>query len=682
MHLFAASWAVLLLPLAGLGASYLAETRRGSAVAVVAASWLTLLATLVVLFATVAGLPTLHQSSLTFWTFPVTQTPFNSAASTLLSPNFQVGVGYWDTPAATVLAVAVVIAVLFSQTQMMSQLRSDQRLAGLMRLTAILLFGALSLILAPGLFQVVVGFELCGFAAALILGSGLAAQAGAVARRTYVAWRVGALSLLLGVVFIYVKFSGAIEVASTSAKHPAKALSPNGLNLASLAAIWTAATHGQVHGVGGRTLTLAAVLIVLAVVCTAGLIPFHGLWRGLTGAPGGTAGALLAVLGVALAAALADQVFPLMRLAPGVLPALTVLAAISGVVMAALAVREPDLRRFGAFVASSLSASVLVGFGLGSPSAAVAMAVSSIVTIAALMGAVSHLSRDLRIQTVRRLRPAWSQARGAVWILLGSLLAAVGLVGSGTFFGRSALLAASISGAGRGFPNPDLVVRLAGGGGELVSSLLVAWACGRVAAAALRGPDLTDPREARAARRHLSQARPGSQIPVLQGLVVVSLLSGLVSLPAIRFGIGTFLASGKGHNIIPFDWLAIGASLILPLLVAAAALATTAESSPGMADEGSWVAWADGARLTGLLERALIGWPGRALVFLTLRVLDPLSDSAVRALEESPLPPAPERSRLAGWRIGAPAAALGLVIVAVGILVWVGAVHPAAVGAP
>ncbi len=682
MHLFAASWAVLLLPVAGLGVSYLAETRRGSAVAVVAASGLTLLAALVVLFATVEALPALHQSSLTFWTFPVTQTPFNSAASTLLSPNFQVGVGYWDTPAATVLAVAVVIAVLVAQTQMMSQLRSDQRLAGLMRLTEILLFGALTLILAPGLFQVLVGFELCGFAAALILGSGLGAQAGMVARRTYVAWRVGAMSLLLGVVFLYVKFSGAVEVASTSAKHPAKALSPNGLNLASLTAIWTAATRGQVHGVGGRTLTVAAVLIVVAVVCTAGLVPFHGLWRGLVGAPGGAAGALLAVLGVGVAGALANQVFPLMRLAPGVLPALTVLASISAVVMSALAVREPDLRRFGAFVSASLSASVLVGFGLGSPSAAVAMAVSSIVTIGALMGAVGHLSRDLRIPTVRRLRPAWDQARGTVWILMGALAAAVGLVGGGTFFGRAAVLAASISGSGRGLPTEDVMVRLVGGGGELLSSLLVAWACGRVAAAAVRGPGLTDPREARAARRHLNQARPGSQLAVLRALVVVALLSGLVSIPALHFGIGNILASAKGKNLLPFDWAALGATLILPVLVAAAALATTPDPARATAGEGNWLAWVDGTGLASGLERALIGWPGRVLAMLTVRVLDPLSDSAVRALEDGTSLPTAETSRLGGWRLGVPAATLGLVIVAVGILVWVGAVHPASVGGP
>ena len=162
MNIFDATWALLLLPIAGVGASYLAETRRGAAMAVAVFSWLTVLAGLIVLGAAVHALPQTHQSTLVFWTFPVTQTPFNAASTTLLSPNFQVGVGYSANAAAVVLVVAVALAVALGQTQMMSQLRSDPRLSGLMRMTGVLGFGAVLLIMAPGLFQTLLGFELCG----------------------------------------------------------------------------------------------------------------------------------------------------------------------------------------------------------------------------------------------------------------------------------------------------------------------------------------------------------------------------------------------------------------------------------------------------------------------------------------------------------------------------------------
>ena len=170
---FDAAWALLLLPLAGVGMSFLAETRRGSALAALVSSWLTVLVALVLLGATVAKLPTLHQSTLSFWAFSVTQSPFNAATKTLLAPNFQVGFGYSATQIATVLALTVALVVLLGQTQIWVQLRGDARLATLMRLPGLLSFSALILIMAPGLFQVVVGFELCGLFSALLIGSGL-----------------------------------------------------------------------------------------------------------------------------------------------------------------------------------------------------------------------------------------------------------------------------------------------------------------------------------------------------------------------------------------------------------------------------------------------------------------------------------------------------------------------------
>ncbi len=681
MQVFDAAWALLLLPIGGVGASYLAETRRGAAMAVLVSSCLTVLVAVIVLGATVHALPHTHQSTLTMWTFAVTQTPFNSAATTLLSPTFQVGLGYWATPTAGILVVTVALAVALGQAQMMSQLRSDQRLAGLMRLTGVLNFGAVLLIMAPGLFQTLVGFEVCGLAAALAVGSGLGADSGRVARRVYLSWRAGALALLLAVVFLYVKFSGAIEVAST-AHHKGPAISPYGLNLASLATMWRLAVRGQVHGVGGRTLTVAAVLILVAAGCACGTIPVHGLWRGLSRAPGATAAVLSAIVGVAVGAALVAQAFPLLALASGVLPALTVLAALSALVTAALALREDDLRRFGALAVASLSSSVLVAFGLGSPASALAMAVPAVVVGLALTGTLSHLTRDLRVARVHRLGPAWEHARPAVVTLLGALVACAGLAGSGTFFGRSAALTAALSGPGRGLPEAGAWFRILGGGGEVIAAMLLAAACARVAAFALRGQEPTDPREAREARRHLRQARPGGQLTILRVGVVLALLSGLVSFPAIHWGVGALLASPHQGTALAANGLSLALTLVLPAVAFGAALALAPVPPVPAAGDPFWLPWADGSQLARAGEVLVLGWSGRAVVAFTNRVLDPLFDSAAAALSD-----ASELGGRAvpGWMgpgLGAGTAALAVVLIAVGVLVWIGALHPAGLGAP
>ncbi len=682
MHLVDAAWAVLLLPVAGVGASYLTETRRGAATAVVGGSWLTLVAALLVVAGAVAKSPEIHQATVTLWSFPVTQSPFNAASSTLLAANFEVGFGYAATPVAAALVATVTLAVLLGQSQIMSQLRSDPRLPSLMRLTALLAFGAIAVIMAPGLFQVVLGFELCGLAAALLIGSSSRAGTGRVARRVYVGWRLGALSLLLATVFIYVKFAGQVEAVATSTVH--KGVTPNryGLNFSALESIWAAAAHGQVHGVGGRTLTLAAVLIVVAAASACGILPLQGLWRGLVRAPGASAAVVLPVVGVAIGTSLLAQTYALLTVASAVLPILTVLASTSAVVMAGLALRERRVMRLAALTSGSLASSSVVGFGLGSSAGGVAFAVSGILVVGVLAGTATHLSRDLRVDTLARLGPAWRLARTSVLLLLGALGAAAGVVGVGTFFGRSAVLSAALSGPGEGLADPGWLARLVGGCGLLAAGFLLAVTFGRVVKAATSGVESSDPREARAARRHLSQARPGNQVVILRIGLALALLSGLLSLPGLHYGLGSFLSTHRAANALGFNWVALGLTLLLPLAGTAIGFAVFPIVDPDRQQIRRWADWLDGSAAADLAERVAIGWPGRAVAFVTQAVMEPLSDSATQAVTRTFDPNWPASDQPTSWGLRSAAATLAAVAVGVGILVWVAVAHPGGVGAP
>jgi len=684
---FAVALAVLLLPPAGLGLSYLAETRRGVASAVLFTSWLGLAAALVLLGAVVAGGRVAHSETLTFWSFAVSQTPLHAAAGTSLAETFAVGMGYAANPMTAVLALLVALVTLLCELQLLIQFRRDPRLGQLIRLCNLLGWGALLVVLAAELFQVLVGFEICGLAAALLVGSALGGRAGGAARSGYLIWRAGALSLLLGVAFIYVKFSGSVATAglaatTAAAKHKVVLPTPDGLNLTALDRIWVAATKGLVHGVGGRSLTLAAVLILVAAVCACGQLPGHGLGRALSSAPGAAAGLVLAVAGGVVGTGLLLQTFTLLRWASGVLPALVVLATLTSLAAAVLALREHRLRRLAAWLALSQTAWALAGIGLGSPAAALAVLTSSALATAALMGVVSSLGRDQRVESIDQLGAAWRLARPTVLLLLAALAAITGVVGLGTFFGHVAVLAVAFGAAGHGVPTPPALFSAIAAGGEIVAMLLLAAAAARVALIAMRGEESADPREARLVRRQLAQGRGLRPLWPSWAATALALVSGLVSLPGISFGMGGFLSSRAGASALPWQGTALLVVLIVPLLAVVAVAARRRQLRIINAEDPAWVGWVDGTRLASSADTWGFGIPARVVEFVQSRTLSPAGDAAASVVAElSRLEPPTTRGWFS-WGVGSGLAALAGVALTIALVIWAVTGSHAGLGLP
>jgi NADH:ubiquinone oxidoreductase subunit 5 (subunit L)/multisubunit Na+/H+ antiporter MnhA subunit len=674
--IFTVCLAVILLPLLGVILSFLAETRRGIASAVVATSWLALIAALVLLVAGVAGGRVVHQDTFTFWSFPVVQRPFNAATTTTLAQTFEVGVGYAASSTTAILAVVVTLVTLLCELQMMIQFRRDPRLGQMTRLANLLSFGALLVVLAPELFQTLVGFEVVGFVAALLVGSGVGQNAGSAARSGYLVWRAGALSLLLGVAFIYLKFSGAIATAAAAAaaaaaKQKIVLPTPDGLNLVALSKIWVAATKGTVPGVGGRSLTLAAVLILVAAACACGQVPGHGVWRSLGNAPGAAAGLVLAIAGAVVGTALLLQAFPLLRLASGVLPTLIVLGTVSSLVASGLALREHRLRRLAVWLAASQTGLVLAAIGLGSPAAALALLISSALATAALLGVVSSLGRGQRVDSIDQLGAAWRLARPTVLLLLAGMAAITGVVGVGTFWTHAP-----------GSPTAPALFRDLAAAGAILSMLLLTAAAARVALIAIRGEESRDPREARLVRRQLAQGRGlGSLWPSLVA-TGLALVSGFVSLPGIAYGVGGLLAVRSGITVLPLQWTGLLAALIVPLLAGAVMAVRRGNLTSSASDDPRWFAWADGTRLAISADAWAAGLPARAVMMTQTRALDPIGDAAASGLADlATLKPVTGRQR-PSWGVSASLVALAGLALTVALVIWVVASNAAGVGVP
>ncbi|HUY55634.1 MAG TPA: hypothetical protein VMV23_10805 [Candidatus Nanopelagicaceae bacterium] len=668
--------AVLLLPIAGLALSYLAETRRGVASVVLFTAWLALVAALVLLGAVVAGGRVTHSTTYTFWSFQVVQSPFNAVAKTILAQTFKVGVGYLATPTTAVLAVVVMLATLLSELQLVIQYRRDPRLGHLARLSSLLGTGALLVVLAPELFQTLLGFEICGLAATLLVAAALGGRAGGAARSAFLTWRVGGLSLLVGVAFIYLKFSGSVATAAATAvaaaaKHKVVLPTPDSLNLTALDQIWVAATKGLVHGVGGRSLTLAAVLILVAAVFACGQLPGHGLVRNLANAPGAAAGLVVAVAGGVVGVALLLQTFTLLRWASGVLPALLMLATLTSVVAAVLAYRERRLRRLAVWFALSQTAWSLAGIGLGSPAAATSVLCSSALATVALLGVVSSLGRDQRVDSIDQLGAAWRLARRPVLVLLAALAAITGVVGVGTFFGHVAVLTVALGTAPHGAPMPPALFRQIAAAGEIVAMLILSAAAARVALIAMRGQESADPREARLVRRQLAQGRGLRRLWPSVAATALALVSGLVGLPSLGWGLGAFMGPRDGVTALPFQGLALLAVLIVPLLGVALMAVRRRQLTISTQDDPSWVAWADGTRLATAADAFAFGVPARLVEFAQSQVISPAGDAAAGTAGDLARLDPPSARGWFRWSMVSSLATIAGLALMVAVVIWV-----------
>jgi NADH:ubiquinone oxidoreductase subunit 5 (subunit L)/multisubunit Na+/H+ antiporter MnhA subunit len=391
---------------------------------------------------------------------------------------------------------------------------------------------------------------------------------------------------------------------------------------------------------------------------------------------------VVAIAGAVLGTALLLQAFPLLRLASGVLPALVVWGTVSSLLASLLALREHRLRRLAVWLAASQTGLVLAAIGLGAPAAALALLISSALATAALLGVVSSLGRDQRVDSIDQLGAAWRLARPTVLLLLISLAAVTGVLGVGTFFGHAAVLAAAFGTVAHGSPTAPRLFRDLAAGGAILTMLLLTAASVRVALIAIRGEESRDPREARLVRRQLAQGRGlGSLWPSLAA-TGLALVSGLVSLPGISYGVGGLLAVKAGATALPLECGALLAALVVPLQAGAVMAARRGNLTTSASEEPPWFAWADGTRLAISADAFGSGLPARGVMLVQARALDPVGDAAASGLADlMKMEPVAGTVRLS-WGVSASLVALAGLALTVALVIWVVASNGAGVGVP
>lgn len=409
------TWAIVVLPLVGVGASFLAESARRAAQAGIFFTALALAVSMVVLIFRLTHQIPAYENTETFWDL---LSGSGSTGPHAIAGEFPVFWGIRVDPLSVTFMATVLFASLIAQVHALGSLRGDGGFRRFFWVAEVLTFGLLACIVSPNLFQFWLGWSVAGVAAWMLAAHHWhrAATAG-LATRAFTVLRVADVALLAGLIMTFAKFG--LSVSQRPAANGATTNDPFSFSV--LGPEWHLGHTGGVGGVGARTLVVIAVLFVVAAVIRAAVGPLHIWLSGALDAP--PAGlALIAVSALVPAAVLLARVYPLLLEAPHLLAVLGLVGAAGAVGGAALALGQRDIFRIGMFAVSSQAGLILATLGMGGYSPALFIAFTGSFLTVVFFLAAGNLSRGFRSRNIgdcggaRRWMPRTTLALGA-WAL-------------------------------------------------------------------------------------------------------------------------------------------------------------------------------------------------------------------------------------------------------------------------
>jgi NADH-quinone oxidoreductase subunit L len=556
------TWAVVLLPLVGVGVAFLAESPRRAAQTGIAFTGLAFGAAVAVLIFRLTHNVALYENTQTFWDLQTTSA--SPADSSLFSSDFLVLWGIRVDPLSVAFMASALLLSLAAQLHALASLRGDAGFRRFFWLAGLLTFGLLALIASPNLFQLWLGWEVTGVAAWMLAAHHWQRSGtGALSTRTFVVLRIADLALLVGLVMTYAKFGR--SVGSRPPTSGAQATDPFSFSV--LATQWHLGHFGGVAGVGARTLVVLAVLFVLAAVIRSAVGPFHVWLAGALEAP--VAG--LALVGVATlvpAGVLIARLYPLLIEAPHLLTVVALVGTVGSVGAAVLALAQRDLFRLGMFAVASQGGLILAGFGMGGFSPALFALFTASCLVVVYFLAAGNLSRAYRTRDIAECGGARRRLPGTT-LALGFWAAGI----SGLSLNTYSVLSATFRNTQPVGGAAGTVTKVVVAAGVLVAVALTALYAFRVLFLVAggdpvrrRGFDSTRLREAELPARR-----------AVQLALAAALVATLAGIPGAGVTFSHFIFYGAIRQQLALDF---GALALVALIAAAGALAAWWMFSP------------------------------------------------------------------------------------------------------
>ena len=629
------AWVILLLPLAGCGASFVAETPRRAAQVC-----MTFLGISLILGVFVLGYRLAHATSSitpdisTLNYLSLTPDP----AETVTFPStFQVAVGVRvDNLSATFL---VLISFLFLAVQGLgtSMLQHDAGYRRFFWASSLLASLMLGLVLSPGLFQVWLTLgAISGTTLVLALHYWHRRETSSPARRAFAVLLGADASLLLGLAYIIDKLGPYLGLQPPSASGALDIFDFRLLDPA-----WQAAAHGAVDHLGYRSLVIMTVLLAVAALVHAAQAPFTGWLTGLREAPLPVLGAITMSLlaGVVVLA----RIYTLLLVTPRILSVLAVIGAVGAVWLSTACFLSRDIYRVALLSAAAQLALAITAMGAGGYSAGLLITFVSAPLSLLLLVTAGSLARAYRTRDIGEMGGAWRRMRRTslslgLWTVAAAGLDLVGYdVVSSIFLNRF-----PDGGQMTGWVH-DLVAVLAVAAVVLTALYavrLLVTVC-RGTPAVRRGFVVEKLTEAEPRLRTLqawcAAATVGAVIVGLPGIAAIGHGKGRV--PALTFS--HWIYYGASHQNLPLEWWAFAAAAAaLVVGVAGGVAVSRAELTRRAARLGLWLRIPTLAATGPAAVRWAIVFGARAVDTLAGEVVafdhdlvEPLYDSAGEGIE-------------------------------------------------
>ena len=583
MAVYNVTWAVLVLPIAGAGISFLAETPRRAAQVCAVFSVLTLILAAIVLGARLThplGAPS--SGLITFFAM-------SPPEGTVFATRFQPQVGFVVDSLSAAFGFAVAFVVVVVQSYALGSLRGEAGYRRFFWASSVLATATLGFVFSPSLFDSLFMWVLGTVAIYLLAALWWERQdVAAPARRALITLYVGDIALLLGAVVEFVKFG----VYASGLRAPAGQTLADTFGFDTIAKASAAALHGGVGGAGLRTVAILAAIFIFAAVLRAAQFPFH-VWLGDAATSPVPALALLGGLGGMVGVYLLARLYPLLEPSRHALTALALVGAVTAAFAALTCLAQRDLLRIAALSAVGQLGLAAAALGMGGYSQSMFVLFEAALFTPLFVLASGNLVRVYRTRDIHEMGGAWRRMRGTTVALVTWALGVGGLSLS-SYYALSATFAdvsprgTRVNGAARVMVAALVVVA------SLLTAVYALRVVGNVCAgepARRRGfqPERVTEVE-RPLRRGALMAAGGAVLAVLVGLPGIGPVhAGKLSIPGLTFT--RFVYAGPRPSL-PVDGfalvvclgaLAIGSALAMLLFAparrgATAALATRYET--------------------------------------------------------------------------------------------------------
>ena len=247
---------------------------------------------------------------------------------------------------AAVLLVVVTTISLFVQLYSVSYMRGDERYTLFFAKLSLFTAGMLIVVLADNLLLLLVGWEIMGICSYFLIGHYWEDVANArAAIKAFLTTRVGDLGFMAGI-FVLFWAAGSFEIER----------------------IVQAVESGRISG---TTLTLGAALLFCGAIGKSGQFPLHTWLPDAMAGPTPVSALIHAATMVAAGVFLVARMYPVFEASGTVLNEIAIIASITMLIAALLALVQDDIKRVLAYSTVSQLAYMMAGLGVGGYSAGI-----------------------------------------------------------------------------------------------------------------------------------------------------------------------------------------------------------------------------------------------------------------------------------------------------------------------